>query len=262
MAYLPGANYFLESVGYEWPWYWRDLFYYYYGHATLIIATIIIGAIVGIRWKAMLGNDPDVPDLVPSLKLTFLIFLFSIAAAYALFVPLSYVAPEFVQWWYIDAPEIIYLDVGVYPILANVLSLISLVVIAPIIEEVVFRGMLLPRWSNKWSLRSGIIASSFLFGIIHTDPIGAFVFGVGMCILYLRTQSLYIPILCHAANNLVVWVIEVGYKYVKGPEYKYTMDELRNEWYIGFVCGVLVIAWVVKYLREPKDLKEWKLPVV
>jgi membrane protease YdiL (CAAX protease family) len=262
MFYLPGADYIFETIGSEWNWYWRDVFYYYYGHIILVIAVLVLGRIVGIYWKGMFGNGPDVSELFPSLKLTFFIFLFSIAAAYALFVPLSYVAPDFVQWWYIDAPQIIYSDEGVYPILANILSLLSLVVIAPILEEVVFRGMLLHRWSYKWNLKIAIIFSSLLFGIIHTDPIGAFVFGVGMCIIYLRTQSLYIPILCHSVNNLVVWIIEAGYIYVEGPDYKYTLEALRNDWYIGIVCGVIVTIWAVMFLQKPKGLREWKLPAI
>lgn len=262
MFYLPGANYFIEKVGSKWNWYWWDVFYYYYGHIILIISVLVLGKIVDINWKGMFGNEPDATELLPALKLTFIIFLFSIAAAYALFVPLSYITPVFVQWWYIDAPQIIYSDGSVYPILANILSFLSLVVIAPIIEEVVFRGMLLHRWSYKWSLRTAIIASSLLFGIIHTDPIGAFVFGIGMCIIYLRTQSLFIPIICHSVNNLVVWFVEAGYKYTEGPDYKYSMEALRNEWYIGIICGVFVVIWVGIFLRNTRGLREWKLPVV
>ena len=196
------------------------------------------------------------------MKLTWFLFLFSAAAAYALFIPLSYAHPEFVQWWVIDAPPVILSDSEGYPFLANVLNFVSLVAVAPILEEIVFRGFLLHRWSHKWNLRTAIIVSSLLFAIVHTDPIGAFAFGVGMCILYLRTQSLYVPILCHAANNLIVWILEALYKYIEGPEYKYTLDAFRNEWYIGLIAGAIVIIWAVLFLRNPKELRAWKLPVV
>ena len=129
-------------------------------------------------------------------------------------------------------------------------------------EEIVFRGMLLHRWNQKWGMTKAIIFSSFFFGIIHPDPLGAFVFGVAMSILYLRTQSLMIPILCHAANNLLVWFIEAGYRMVEGHTYQYTLEIFQDEWYIGVSCWILVILWSAIYFHKPSAYREWQLPKV
>lgn len=262
LFYLPGASYIAHALSSEWTWYWWDVFTIYYGHAIFFIAILVIARIVGVKWDRLFGEDPTVAEVIPALKLTCFIFLFSAAAAYALFIPLSYVSPAFVQWWYLDALGVILSDSGGYPILANVLNFLSLVVIAPVLEEVVFRGLLLHRWAYKWNLKTAIIVSSLLFGVMHADPIGAFVFGVGMCILYLRSQSLYIPILCHSLNNLAVWILEAGYKYAEGPESEYTLDAFRSEWYIGLICGAVVIIWAAFFLRNTKQLRAWKLPAI
>ena len=122
--------------------------------------------------------------------------------------------------------------------------------------------MLLHRWTLKWGMLKAILLSSFLFGIVHPDPIGAIAFGIAMSILYLQTQSLMIPILCHAANNLFVWLIEVGYRIVEGSEYQYTLKEFQDEWHIGVICGVLAVIWAIRYSKRPSLFQQWKLPLI
>lgn len=262
MVWLPGAETIFMALSVDLQWHWWEIFYYYYFHFMFVAVILGTGVYAGLNWTALCGKPVTREELIPGLKLTLLIYLFSIAAAYALFIPLSYVIPEFVQWWFLDEINVIYYDGNSYPVFANLLGFISLVILAPVIEEVAFRGILLHRWSRKWGVKKAIILSSTIFAVLHADPIGAFVFGVGMCILYLRTQSLWIPICCHAANNLVVWIIEVIYRITDGPDLEYTLEGLRNDWYFGTLCGLLVVLWVSSYLRNPTGLKEWRLPVV
>lgn len=258
--YVPGAATIFELISIEQSWHSWSVFYIYYTHLVMSVAIFLIVIASKIRWAAIIGKDLPTVEIPPALKLTIFLFVFSICAAYVLFIPLSYIAPNFVQWWYLDIPPIIFYESGSYPVFVNILGFLSLVVVGPIIEEVLFRGLLLRRWIKKWSLVTAIILSSLLFGALHADPIGAFAFGVGMCVLYLRTQSLYIPIICHAANNLFVWLIEAGYIFWNGPNYQYTIETLRSEWYIGLICGVIIARWATNYLRTPIQSREWRLP--
>ena len=262
LFYLPGADSILAAIGEDWQWHWRDLFYGYYSHLLSAATLLVLAAYGRLHWPSLFGTRVVAADLVPGLKLTLYLFLFSIAAAYLLFLPLSYVIPRFVDWWYISSAEVIYFDGYGYPLLANLLALISFVVLAPVIEEIMFRGILLHRWTQKWGLTKAVLVSSVLFGVAHTDPIGAVAFGIGMCVLYLRTQSLLVPIICHAANNLVVWFIEIGYRLFEGPDYEYTLEVFRDEWYIGLICGLSAIVWTLVFFRRPMKLRTWRLPVV
>lgn len=264
--YVPGAASIFEALKFEQNWHSWSVFYFYYADFIMAMAIILILTANKITWTEIIGKDLSPTEFPSAIQLTIFLFFFSIAAAYALFIPLSYVVPGFVQWWYIDIPPVIFYELGTFPVLANVLSFFSLVVIAPIIEEVLFRGLLLRRWAKKWNLVKAIALSSIIFGALHSDPIGACAFGIGMCILYLRTQSLYVPIICHAANNFVAWLIEAGYIYWYGPEYwygheyQYTIVTLRSEWYIGLICGLIVVVWTVIFLKAPLRPREWKLP--
>lgn len=79
--------------------------------------------------------------------------------------------------------------------------LLTLVILAPIVEEFVFRGVFLTRIAAKTSMWGGILISSLLFGVLHLDFIGAFLFGIIASLLYLRTGNLLLPILFHMLNN-------------------------------------------------------------
>lgn len=86
------------------------------------------------------------------------------------------------------------------------LAVLGLVILPPLVEETVFRGVLVERFTVKWNLVAAILVSAGLFGILHVDPVGAGVFGVVTTLLYLRTGSLWPGILIHLANNLVALV--------------------------------------------------------
>ena len=259
--FLPGIGPLFADLQTRWPWYWVDVAYYwaYYGLCAAMLVAFGVGA-----WKLPVrecfGRAPTRPEIVGGIQLTVFVGLVAIATLYALFLPLSLVAPGFVQWWLIDSPGTVYFDAGSYPLLPNLLSLVATCVLAPALEEMLFRGIILPRWTHRWGPVSGIIASSALFGVLHVDPLGAFVFGVAMCALYLRSQSLALPMLCHALNNFVAWLWESAYA-VMQPEHVYTLEEFRSEWPSASICAAIAVIWLHFYLKRPQSDVPWKLPV-
>ena len=90
------------------------------------------------------------------------------------------------------------------------LTIINATILAPIIEEVIFRGALLKNLCAKYSNTSSIILSSIVFSVIHFQPevFGAiFIISVLLSRLFLRTQTLIAPILFHIINNLIKTII-------------------------------------------------------
>lgn len=261
LVYQPGYEIFTFLFNDSTPWYWYDIAAYYYLQIsfTLILASLVL--VYKVNWQGMFGPI-EWREMIPAIKLTTYILIFSIVALYALFIPLSYVFPDFVQWWIIELPGSIYYDNGQYPLIANILSFISLVVIAPLIEELAFRGLLMHRWCAKWGYTKAVLISSLLFGIAHPDPIGAAAFGIAMCVLYLKTQTLWVPIICHSFNNFVSWIFEAINLYDMGPEYIYTLEEFQSEWGYGIICGVIIVLWTSEYLKKPKSQTVWKLPAI
>ncbi|MEW8430400.1 MAG: CPBP family intramembrane metalloprotease, partial [gamma proteobacterium symbiont of Ctena orbiculata] len=115
---------------------------------------------------------------------------------------------------------------------------------------------------EKWGINRAILISSLLFGAAHPDPIGAAAFGVAMSVLYLRTQTLLVPMFCHALNNLVVWLYEAGYAIALGPDYENTLEEFQSSWTIGLACAVIVLIWASLYLKGKVRYRAWSLPKI
>jgi membrane protease YdiL (CAAX protease family) len=81
------------------------------------------------------------------------------------------------------------------------------VILAPLIEETVFRGLLFSRLTKKWGMTTAMVVSSLAFALLHLNPIGSFVFGIVACVFYSRTGTLLVPMVFHALNNFIVWIL-------------------------------------------------------
>jgi len=64
----------------------------------------------------------------------------SIGSVYLLYLPLSYLIPDFVQWWLLQNDGTLVWMSGQWHGVANIVNFAVTVVIAPIIEEILFRG--------------------------------------------------------------------------------------------------------------------------
>ena len=145
--------------------------------------------------------------------------------------PLSLIAPGFVESRLSE--QLIQADT-VFPGLYHGLMLFVTVIFAPLTEEFIFRGILLQRWSVKWGLPTGIIASAILFGALHvSNPIGLTMFGLMMALLYVRTHSLWVPILAHGLNNLLSVLPALLLPAAKSA----TLDlqEFQQTWWVGLL---------------------------
>jgi hypothetical protein len=89
-------------------------------------------------------------------------------------------------------------ELGGTPVLAQWLLI---AVLAPIVEELFFRGILLHRAVRHWGATRGLLATSLLFGALHMNPVGIFAFGLLLGVLYLRTRSLWVTTFAHLLNN-------------------------------------------------------------
>ncbi len=85
-------------------------------------------------------------------------------------------------------------------------SFVVLVVIAPLTEEFLFRGLILRGFLNHYSKRKAILASALLFGAFHFNPwqfLGATIMGVLFAWLFVQTRSLLPCLFGHALVNAV-----------------------------------------------------------
>ena len=127
---------------------------------------------------------------------------------------------------------------------AFLFSAIASIIFAPIIEELIFRGVLFNRLKIRVGMIPAMIISSFLFAIGHDfgGMTSAFLFGICMCILYLKTDNIFITITVHFMNNALALILEVMNS---------DIILMQSPWI--FILGILVaIATVllIKYIIE------------
>ncbi|MFQ3585538.1 MAG: CPBP family intramembrane glutamic endopeptidase [Cyanobacteriota bacterium] len=132
-----------------------------------------------------------------------------------------------------------------WPSVYQGLRWLSIVAVAPVTEEWLFRGILLHRWSLKWGIPKGLWASSVLFGLLHPNPVGLTVFGLVMGLLYLQTRSLTLPILAHVLNNILALML--GSLGGEGAE---PSDPIGIFYlYYGLFCLILAGLILVPFIR-------------
>ncbi|MCU9808085.1 CPBP family intramembrane metalloprotease [Paraclostridium sp. AKS46] len=94
-------------------------------------------------------------------------------------------------------------------IINTIVISIQVIIIGPIIEELIFRKILLGKLLEKFSNRpiKAIVYSALIFGIIHLNIIqGVAAFGGGIILglIYYYTKSIKATIFAHILNNFLI----------------------------------------------------------
>ena len=100
-----------------------------------------------------------------------------------------------------SASRVVQASLGLWP------SILVTVIIAPIIEEILFRGILFKRLLEKHSLAFSIVVGGLIFAVMHLNPIQAIAvlpMGMYLCVMYRKLDSIIPGIFLHASWNLLV----------------------------------------------------------
>jgi len=88
-------------------------------------------------------------------------------------------------------------------------SIIALVVVAPMTEELLFRGLFLRGFLSRYTARKATFASAILFGLFHLNPwqfVHTTAIGILLAWWFLKTRSLIPCIYGHALNNGLLFI--------------------------------------------------------
>ena len=136
-------------------------------------------------------------------------------------------------------------------------ALFSAVVIAPLTEEIVHRGIILKGLLAHYTQNWAIIWSAILFGLMHLNPWQfpiAFILGLVFAYWFIQTGSLWPAILGHALHNL----ISVTFWHFDVPGFPVSEDlnvVIHNPWWLN-VCGPILAAiglwWFYQVAKREK----------
>jgi uncharacterized protein len=213
----------------------------------LCLSILMVARHPTIQLADLLGPLPRHLAWLQLLWLVLGLFLFSLGAFHLSYLGLSLVAPNLVEAT-LQQSLLLSAEKAASPGLYKALMVFSVVVVAPVTEEFIFRGVLLHRWGVKWGIQAAILMTSVLFGILHSNLVGLFVFGVVMSLLYLSTRSLLVPMVAHAMNNAIASGIEFFSAQAANDTTIDTLLEFRTSWWLGVVCLLVSAPWVLRYV--------------
>ena len=119
-------------------------------------------------------------------------------------------------------------------------DVIATVILAPIGEELVYRGIVL-RCTAQISQRFAIFLSAFIFGIMHGNPyqfVLGFLLGIPMAIITIKTGSLIPSIICHMSANIIASLQTVVEYFNKDAALAVSVISLP----VFFIAGLIVFA--------------------
>lgn len=86
--------------------------------------------------------------------------------------------------------------------------ILSILIIAPIVEEFAFRGIIMTKLKKEYSSIVAIMISAILFGLIHLMTgsilivLFAIIGGIIFALSYEKTGTLFVPIIVHIVGNI------------------------------------------------------------
>ena len=95
-------------------------------------------------------------------------------------------------------------DLTLFLLEAFFLLFVTTSLLAPVFEETIFRGVLLPILSRDFGINLGIIVSAFIFALAHLslgEMLPLFVLGLGLGIIRIASGSLLSSVIMHALWN-------------------------------------------------------------
>lgn len=128
-------------------------------------------------------------------------------------------------------------------------GLIATIFISPISEELIFRGVFINRLKLIVPTIFAILISSLLFAALHSfgSIFSAFIFGICISILYLKTGNIFVAIFAHFLNNLFAEIIVV----LDSQKILFT-----NEVVVSIMSVLAVVSFVIISVSIIRQLKK------
>ncbi len=142
----------------------------------------------------------------------------------------------------------------------SAVKLFTLVIGAPVCEELIYRNMALTNMNKRLSPIVSIVISSAIFGVVHGSPVqmiyaGAlgFVFGV----LFVRTESIFPSLLAHAVFNALGFGMPFLAEYV---ETNTASESLFNVIFVVLsvvtnLVAPFILWWILRHTNRPLRVK-------
>lgn len=173
---------------------------FFFATLGLLLAAIAGMKVFKIPPEPLFGSFGKIASNLNYLGLTIVIIFCSMGIFLAKIILVYLIAPDWVSD-FANRSDVMDFDFG-ETMMGNGVLFLAVVIIGPIAEEILFRGILFTRWSRVYGPARAAFYSSLLFGVLHANALGLFFAGWVLCMVYMYTRSLWVPIAMHILNNL------------------------------------------------------------
>ena len=127
-------------------------------------------------------------------------------------------------------------------------------ILVPIFEEFLFRGVILSRFMNWFSMIGALAIMALCFGFLHgVDFLGATIFGFLCGMLYLKFENIWAPILVHLLNNALTCLSFSLSQEVHPSLAALTQSYIDHQFKEGLVLlsvGMILLFFTIKRLNS------------
>jgi membrane protease YdiL (CAAX protease family) len=225
------------------------------GIGTTLCITIILSAIISylIYWGIFLIRKQKITRVCNFKKIK----LSYIPASFILGISICFLNSSFVIL--LSKIDFFKYQIQKYQIINRwlsetntVLLVLALVITAPLIEEILFRGMIFNELKQIMPVVSALIIQGLFFGIYHLNIV-QFIYcsflGIMFGLLYNWTQNLWVPVILHFTNNLLA-VVAMKQPVTESPD---------NPNFFVFLISLIITVLLCLYFfkrREKPDNRE------
>lgn len=155
-------------------------------------------------WPSLADFGLTKQGLLANLKVGAIWGLGAQAASVVLGLTLPHILGPAAEWAKIESPTPLYFW-------GWALFFVVAVIVAPLVEELITRGVIYGTLRHNYGMRPAIIGSTLFFALMHgVNPvtfIQMLIPGVALAVLYERQGSLAAPVITHAVFNLIAFVV-------------------------------------------------------
>lgn len=128
------------------------------------------------------------------------------------------------------------------------MQLITVGIAAPVVEELLFRGLAHRRIEEYASFKVAMVVSALLFAIYHMNVVqGVYAFGFGLIASYVmnKFKTIWAPILFHCGANIMSIII------TKFEILSFTDNQVILQWIIAFIflIGLYFLIRMIKTMN-------------
>jgi membrane protease YdiL (CAAX protease family) len=191
-----------------------------------------------------------IPVISANMGLMLLIFGVSIS-----------IAPDLMTQYFNSSTDLTNGAGSHYPVIYFGHMLAALLVVAPIVEEIFFRGFLLNMWIAKMGARAAVLLTAVIFAAAHLVQPGSFFLGLVAAVFYVETRNLLVPMVFHFLNNLIAVLVQALITSASGAEEMPSLSEIQVAVFIlGLPMLIAGLVWLAFFLRRHFPARETNPP--